>query len=164
MCNVARVKKAMALMKRWDHPCQMFRLFPWTFPRACECDVPPELKRKGGIEVETRDLLYSCPTWSCTAPDSFPMQPQMRAFRELWSHRKVRIGPPEQAEDDDLTSLAYWGCFTQPIWRVIGPRDFLCGLNAIIGVGKFPEALPWPSRLERCPNSLYLCQHEICGD
>jgi hypothetical protein len=131
------------------HPCQLFRMFPWTFPRASfDDDFPLEKK---GHEVETADLMLSCPTWSCTAPDPFPLRRSMREFRERWSYRKVFVATPiKPGYGNEQVALAYWDCkadlvdFLDLVWRVIGPPDFLRELQvAAGGPPEFPEALPY---------------------
>jgi len=146
------------------HLCHMFRLFPWTFPRACEEDA--EFPTKKAIAVETMDLLHSCPTWSCTGPDPFPLRRAMREFRARWSHRTILVAPPESPDyTNPLGATAYWDCKSDLVWRVLGGSEFLDELrSAIDGPPEFPEALPMSFRPARRPQSLFLCRHEIRGD
>jgi hypothetical protein len=149
---------------RNQHPCQIFRAFPWTFPRACndESDFPENKV----ISVQTTDLLHSCPTWSCTAPAAFPLRRAMRAFRERWSHRRVLVAAPEERDPGDLLiTTALWGCETDLVWRVIGGSKFLAELRgASYGPPEFPESLPEFLGPAQRPDSLFLCRHEIRVD
>ena len=144
------------------HPCLLFRALPWTFPRAC-CDDPGPVRV---IEVQTTDLLLSCPTWSCTAPEPFPLRRAMREFRERWSRRKVIVAAPQPPDyGDGMVALAYWGCNADLVWRVDGPPEFLLELRKTIdGPREHPDELPARLRPPERPKSLNLCCHEILGD
>ena len=169
-CSVAVPHaRTLAATLRERHPCQLFRMFPWTFPRACDDDFPPKEK---GNEVETMDLMRSCPTWSCTAPEPYPLRRSMRVFRERWSHRKVIVAAPIRPDyGNAMVAIAYWDCraelaeFLDLVWRVIGPPEFLQELRiAASGPPEFLEALPASMRSGRRPTSLFLCRHEFRGD
>jgi hypothetical protein len=148
---------------RLEHPCQLFRMCPWTFPRAYSGS--PTAARH---EVETTDLLLSCPTWSCTSPEPFPLRRSMQEFRQRWSHLRVTVADPINRDYGNAAeSLAFWGCqasfpeFSGLIWLVVGPILFLNELKiAASGPSEFPEGprtlVPGPT-----PTSLYLCRHEI---
>jgi hypothetical protein len=159
------VLHATLVALRVQHPCHLFRLFPWTFPRACEDDGQLRTEKKA-IAVETMDLLHSCPTWSCTAPDAFPLQRAMREFRKRWSYRTVFVAAPETPDYGNvLVANAYWDCKSDLVWRVLGGTAFLNELsNAIDGSPEFLEAFPLSFKPERRPQSLFLCSHEIRGD
>ena len=146
-----------------DQPCRIYRLWPWTFPRAVEEELPPELETRLILHIETLDLLKSCPTWSCPC---LPLRPAMREFRRRWSHKWVQIGPPESpAYGDPMRAAAYSQCMTRTVWRVLGPAEFLRELgDTIEGYPEFPESLSYAYRPARRPLSMYLCQHEIRGD
>lgn len=156
------LNKYRAMKTELKHVSQVYRLLPWTFPRACDEAMNPEHATRGFIEVETLDLLHSCPAWIDPAPEAYPFRPAMRALRERWSHKIVTIGAPEGI---DMSSLAYFGCATISVWRVLGPTQFIREVKeAVEAPDIFPEALPWEWRPERRVDSMFLCQHEIRGD
>lgn len=153
-----------------EHPCQLLRLFPWTFPRAFSDDPPA---REAGQEVETADLLLSCPTWSCTAPEPFPLRASMREFRRQWSHQRVTVARPIRVDyGNAMVALAFWDCRTENmefmdlVWRVTGPLQFLDELRvaATSGPPEFAGTLSALMGPGRPPTSLYLCRHEIICD
>jgi hypothetical protein len=65
-----------------------------------------------------------------------------------------------------LEFLWYWKCRSTVHWQVIGPPELLDDLKGTNG----GHQLPWNcgAALEEIaashPMSLFLCQHEICGD
>jgi hypothetical protein len=159
IANYTRCFKA--IVRSYDHPAQIYRLWPWTFPRGCNHDLDLDLERKGSIEVETMDLLRSCPAWVNPFPEPYPFRPAMLAFRERWSHKVVTIGPPEGID----FSAGYIGCKTTCVWPVLGPPQFVREIEEVVEAKDvFPESLPWCERPERRVNSMFLCQHEIRGD
>jgi hypothetical protein len=143
--------------------CQLFRRFPWTFPRASY--DPPDPGEKG-IVVRTLDLLRSCPTWSCPAPATFPMRRGVVALRERWSHREVIVAAPVSPDyGNPIVSLGFCSCRTDLAWRILGPDALLRDLRVCTdGPREFPEELPWSMRPDERPRTLFLCHHEIRGD
>jgi hypothetical protein len=117
--------------------------------------------------VETADLLNSCPIWKLLyEPSGIPLESphlrQIRAIREAWSHKLVRVagpsGPSVQVQVHDRMTYCQWffrsHCKTTAYWKVIGPDALL---DELAGA----PCDPYP-----CdgPLNLYLCQHEIGGD
>ena len=165
MKDVAAAIRALDEVSRGQHPCQVFRLFPWTFPRAA-FDENDSLTEKVGILTETADLLLSCPTWSFTAPGSLPLHPALMEFRVRWSHQKIVVAAPARPDyGDALVATAYWCCMTDLAWRVIGPPEFLQGLSSVVDRQLYSsEVRRVCMRPGRRPRSLFLCRHEIRGD
>lgn len=153
-----------AMREHADHTCHIFRLLPWTFPRAAG-EEGSEGDPSRVVEVETTDLLRSCPTWQCDRLGSFPLGQRMRELRQTWSHRKVLVAAPVPPQTGSEFADQYCRCGTLRVWRVVGPPEFLREIGNIgEGPAEFPEALPWRWRPEQRPRSLYLCQHEVLGD
>ena len=146
-----------------DFPWLTFRALPWHTPRGC-WDEPDELEAlNGGVEVETVDLLGSCPSFSGHFSLLSVMTASIIELRRRWSHRLVTVGTP--AGPDCVLTDALWECDTTRLWPVIGPCEFLREVRfAVEEVRQFPESRPGWLRPAARMRTLYLCQHEIRGD
>jgi len=134
--------------------------------------LQPINPRIRGLEVETLDLLHSCPIWlydgigACLGRRIF-------GIRERWSYQRVMVAPPcnlRTIYPDDLQSslflLSSWRCPTSTVWRAIGPPPLLDDLEGSRG----GVSLPWGSShseeeiIATHPLSLFLCPGQILGD